>query len=142
LERSRQPPTKAGPRASELTSAEATPAPALLLADPQDVKDPDQLRILVEVEAQDAAARPEHDLTEPRVSSWRPHHRIPGLSGQLRGAFNERITCVLGQRVELKLGAAAKLDPVTRRTAASRSSYPGLEYATARSRHRRSNSCN
>jgi GNAT superfamily N-acetyltransferase len=81
LERSRQPPTKADPRASELTSAEATPAPALLPANPQDVKDPDQLRILVEVEAQDAVARPEHDLTEPRVISWRPHHRIPGLSG-------------------------------------------------------------
>lgn len=67
--------------ASGLTSPVATPVPALFLANPQDVKDPDQLRILIEVEAQDAAARPEHDLTEPRVISWRPHHRIPGLSG-------------------------------------------------------------
>ena len=47
--------------------------------DPHDVEDPDQLRILVEVEAQDAAARPEHGLTEARIVSRRPDHRIPGL---------------------------------------------------------------
>ena len=53
----------------------------LLLTDPYDVEDPDQLRILVEVEAQDAAARPEHGLTEARIISRRPDHRIPGLPG-------------------------------------------------------------
>jgi hypothetical protein len=54
---------------------------ARLSTDPYDVEDPDQLRILVEVEAQDAAARPEHGLTEARIISRRPDHRIPGLHG-------------------------------------------------------------
>jgi hypothetical protein len=52
-----------------------------LSTDPYDVEDPDQLRILVEVEAQDAAARPEHGLTEARIIPRRPDHRIPGLPG-------------------------------------------------------------
>ncbi len=43
------------------------------------VEDPDQLCILVEVETQDAAARPEHGLTEAGIISRRPDHRIPGL---------------------------------------------------------------
>jgi hypothetical protein len=51
------------------------------LSDPHDVEDPDQLRILVEVETQDATARPEHALTEARIISRRPDHRIPGLPG-------------------------------------------------------------
>ncbi len=73
---------------------------------------------------------------------------------------------MLRQRVELNLGTATELDPVThladprpgqpgitcsapaapaalpRLAADSRSSYPGPEYATARSRHIRSSSCN
>lgn len=49
-----------------------------LLPDPNDVEDPDQVRILVEVEAHDAAARPEHGLTEAGSS---PGGRITASQG-------------------------------------------------------------
>ena len=52
-----------------------------LSTDPHDVENPDHLRILIEVEAQDAAARPEHDFTEAGIVSRRADHRIPGLPG-------------------------------------------------------------
>ena len=54
---------------------------SLLSTDPYDVEDPDELGILIEVEAQDAAARPEYGLTEAGIISRRPDHRIPGLRG-------------------------------------------------------------
>jgi hypothetical protein len=49
-----------------------------LSTDPHDVEDPDQLRFLVKVETHDAAARPEHGLTEARIVSRRPDHASQG----------------------------------------------------------------
>jgi hypothetical protein len=51
-----------------------------LSTNPHDVEDPDQLRIFVEVETQDAAARPEHGLgSEGRLREvGSPHPGPPG----------------------------------------------------------------
>jgi hypothetical protein len=134
-----------------------------LLADPDEIEDPDQLGVVVDVEGQETPSGAEHGPAVGRVVAGWHHDRIPGRLHQFRNPLQRRVEGLAGQTAELDQGGALEPDPIghrrcrrpgqsgtissigtdpsrlpartASRTLPSRASKPGSEYAAAVSRH-------